>query len=132
VTEELTESLANNNQIQINSELQNTLTVKEEETNSSQSTETVNSAAVVVVDTFSNIIPDEFNSWNESWCVVNHKDFEYIWNQNCALELSHNSNGWYRFLINNKLCSMSSNGQPEQGAESDENLPIFFSKLLKA
>ena len=50
----MTESLANNNQIQINSELQNTLTVKEEKTNSSQSTETVNSAAVVVVDTFSN------------------------------------------------------------------------------
>ena len=78
MTDELKESLANNNQIQINSELQNTLTVKEEETNSSQSTETVNSAAVVVVDTFSNIIPDEFYSWNEAWCVVNHKDFVYI------------------------------------------------------
>lgn len=91
---------------------------------------TVSEAAHVT--SFSNLIPDEFYSFHEAWCIVNHKDFVYIWNEHCAIELSHNSNGWYRFLVNNKLCSMYSNGQPEMGAENDENLPIFFNKLLKA
>lgn len=80
----------------------------------------------------SNLVPGDFYIWNQSWCIVNFKDFIYIWNKHCAIELSHNSNGWYRFLINNKLCSMYSNGQPELGAENDENLAIFFNKLLKA
>lgn len=111
------------------------MTVTDESTESSSSSVVAISTTVpeaADVTSFSNLIPDEFYSFHEAWCIVNHKDFVYIWNEHCAIELSHNSNGWYRFLINNKLCSMYSNGQPEMGAENDENLPIFFNKLLRA
>jgi len=70
--------------------------------------------------------------WNKEWCIVYHKEFIYVWNQSCSIELSHNSNGWFRFLLNNKLYSMYSNGQPEESVDNEENMPIFINKLLKA
>jgi hypothetical protein len=83
------------------------------------------------------LLPDEFYVWQRAWCVVSVKDVVYAWNQHCCLELSSNSNGWYRFLVNGRLCSMYSNGVPETGAavgesEDDENLAVFVNKLLKA
>jgi ankyrin repeat protein len=70
--------------------------------------------------------------WNNEWCLLYTKEFIYLFNKDCVLELSHNSNGWFRFLINDRLYSMYSNGQPETGADIDENKPILINKLAKA
>ncbi len=91
-----------------------------------------NSAATALRSSTSEILADNAYLWKKQWCIVYHKEFIYVWNQHCCIELSHNSNGWFRFLLNNKLFSMYSNGQPEESADSDENMPIFVNKLLKA
>jgi hypothetical protein len=91
---------------------------------------------------------DNMYIYNKEWCLLYTKDFLYIWNPYCAIELSHTSNGWFRFLINNKLYSMYSNGKPEmnateavgggettpneQGSSVDENKLMFVNRLLRA
>lgn len=78
------------------------------------------------------ILTERVYIWGNEWSIVNCKDFVYLWNRYCAIELSHNSNGWFRFLIDNKLYSMYSNGKPETNSESDENRLMFVNKLIKA
>ena len=78
------------------------------------------------------IIAEEAYMWNNEWCIIYCKDFLYIWNSHFAIELSHNSNGWFRFLVDDKLYSMYSNGKPEVSPETDENKAMFLSKLVKA
>lgn len=89
---------------------------------------------------------DNVYIWLNEWALLYTKDFIYIWNPFCAIELSHSSNGWFRFLINNKLYSMYSNGKPEAGStpsstatttlaagnEVDENKLMFVNRLLRA
>lgn len=58
---------------------------------------------------------------NFEWCLAYTKDFIYIWNEYCALELSCSSNGWFRFLMNRKLYSMYSNGKPEMNTDLPPN-----------
>ena len=55
--------------------------------------------------------------WRE-WCAVRSRDCLYLWNGFCAIELSTISNGWFRFLIDNKLATMYSSGSTEGGAGS--------------
>ena len=48
----------------------------------------------------------------------------YVWNESVALELSLASNGWFRYLITNKLYTMYSSGTPEQCSEKNGILLI--------
>jgi hypothetical protein len=87
------------------------------------------------VDSFpdaTEIVAEEAYLWMNEWCIIYCKDFLYIWNSYFAIELSHNSNGWFRFLLDEKLYSMYSNGKPEISSETDENKSMFISKLVKA
>lgn len=70
--------------------------------------------------------------WSNAWCFVYTKDFLYVLSKYCAIELSHNSNGWFRFMINSQLYSMYSNGQPETSTNKDEIKNSFEEKLKKA
>ena len=55
--------------------------------------------------------------WRE-WSAVRSRDCLYLWNGFCSIELSTISNGWFRFLIDNKLSTMYSSGSTEGGAGS--------------
>ena len=55
--------------------------------------------------------------WKE-WSVVRSQDCLYLWNEFCSLELSSVSNGWFRFLLDNKLATMYSSGSTEGGPDS--------------
>ena len=55
--------------------------------------------------------------WRE-WCVVRSRDCLYLWNSCCAIELSSVSNGWFRFLVDNRLATMYSSGSTEGGPDS--------------
>ena len=63
--------------------------------------------------------------WRE-WCAVRSRDCLYLWNGFCAIELSTISNGWFRFLIDNKLATMYSSGSTEGGAGSFGESSKFF------
>ena len=55
--------------------------------------------------------------WRD-WSIVRSRDCLYLWNEFCALELSSVSNGWFRFLLDNKLATMYSSGSTEGGPDS--------------
>lgn len=55
--------------------------------------------------------------WRE-WSIVRSPDCLYMWNEFSSLELSNVSNGWFRFLIDNKLATMYSSGSTEGGPDS--------------
>lgn len=55
--------------------------------------------------------------WKE-WSIVRSQDCVYLWNEFCSLELSNVSNGWFRFLLDNKLATMYSSGSTEGGPDS--------------
>ena len=55
--------------------------------------------------------------WKE-WCLVRSQDCLYLWNEFASLELSNVSNGWFRFLVDNKLATMYSSGSTEGGPDS--------------
>ena len=60
------------------------------------------------------------------------RDCLYIWSDAAALELSNGSNGWFRFILDNKLATMYSSGSPEGGSDSSENRGEFLEKLQRA
>ncbi|XP_075923722.1 E3 ubiquitin-protein ligase HECTD1 isoform X2 [Petromyzon marinus] len=55
--------------------------------------------------------------WRD-WSVVRGRDCLYIWSDAAALELSNGSNGWFRFILDGKLATMYSSGNPEGGSDS--------------
>lgn len=67
------------------------------------------------------IIQGEPYHWRD-WCIIRSRDCLYLWNDSCALELSNGSNGWFRFILNNKLATMYSSGSPEGGSDSSGNI----------
>ena len=69
--------------------------------------------------------------WKE-WCLARGRDCLYIWSDAAALELSNGSNGWFRFILDNKLATMYSSGSPEGGSDSSENRGEFLEKLQRA
>ena len=79
----------------------------------------------------SDIIPGRAYHWKE-WCVARGRDCLYIWSDAAALELSNGSNGWFRFILDNKLATMYSSGSPEGGSDSSENRGEFLEKLQRA
>merc|ERR1719228_2653639 len=69
--------------------------------------------------------------WKE-WCLARGRDCLYIWSDAAALELSNGSNGWFRFILDNKLATMYSSGSPEGGSDSSENRGELLEKLQRA
>jgi len=69
--------------------------------------------------------------WKD-WCLARGRDCLYIWSDAAALELSNGSNGWFRFILDNKLATMYSSGSPEGGSDSSENRGEFLEKLQRA
>ncbi|ESO05310.1 hypothetical protein HELRODRAFT_111260 [Helobdella robusta] len=67
----------------------------------------------------------------KSWCLVRGRDCIYLWSEYAALELSNGSNGWFRYILENKLSTMYSSGSPEGGTDSSENRGEFLEKLQK-
>ncbi len=55
--------------------------------------------------------------WRE-WYVVKSRDCLYLWNEYTAIELSKVSNGWFRFLVDDKLATMYSSGTTEGGPDA--------------
>ena len=55
--------------------------------------------------------------WRD-WSIVCSRDCLYLWNEFCAIELSNVSNGWFRYLVDNKLATMYSSGSTEGGPDS--------------
>ncbi|KAK8764151.1 hypothetical protein V5799_033241 [Amblyomma americanum] len=69
--------------------------------------------------------------WRD-WNLVRGRDCLYLWSEAAALELSHGSNGWFRFILDGKLATMYSSGSPEGGSDSSENRGEFLEKLQRA
>ena len=69
--------------------------------------------------------------WKE-WCLARGRNCLYIWSDAAALELSNRSNGWFRFILDDKLATMYSSGSPEGGRDSSENREEFLEKLQRA
>lgn len=71
--------------------------------------------------------------WRD-WSIVRSKDCLYLWNDSVILELSNGSNGWFRFILDNKLSTMYSSGSPESNSteSSTEDRNELFDKLQKA
>ncbi|KAH7941678.1 hypothetical protein HPB49_016069 [Dermacentor silvarum] len=69
--------------------------------------------------------------WRD-WSLVRGRDCLYLWSEAAALELSHGSNGWFRFILDGKLATMYSSGSPEGGSDSSENRGEFLEKLQRA
>ena len=55
--------------------------------------------------------------WKD-WMVVRSRDCLYVWNHFVALKLSKSSNGWFIFLMDHKLATMYSSGNPEASNDS--------------
>ena len=59
-------------------------------------------------------------------------DCVYIWNEFSVLELANESNGWFRFIINDRLATMYSSGSPEISPNPSEGGREFCRKVQKA
>lgn len=77
------------------------------------------------------VVAGKIYHWKD-WSIVRGRDCLYLWNDSAALELSNGSNGWFRFILDNKLQTMYSSGSPEGGADSSENRGEFVEKLQRA
>lgn len=67
--------------------------------------------------------------WRE-WSIVRSQDCLYMWNEFSSLELSNVSNGWFRFLIDNKLATMYSSGSTEGGPDSFGEMKCLHSHAV--
>lgn len=56
--------------------------------------------------------------WLDTWTIARGRDCLYMWSSAAALELSHGSNGWFRYILDLKLSTMYSSGSPEDGSDS--------------
>jgi E3 ubiquitin-protein ligase HECTD1 len=66
--------------------------------------------------------------WKD-WILVRSRDSLYLWNDFSALKLSKSSNGWFIFLMDDKLATMYSSGNPEPSTDSLETSGAFVKKL---
>ncbi|CAG0885275.1 unnamed protein product [Cyprideis torosa] len=69
--------------------------------------------------------------WKD-WCLIRSRDSLYMWCDYVALELSNGSNGWFRFILDNKLATMYSSGTPESSSDTTESRGEFLEKLQRA
>ena len=52
-------------------------------------------------------------TWCDTWTLARGRDCLYLWSAATAVELSHGSNGWFRYILYGKLSTMYSSGSPE-------------------
>lgn len=69
--------------------------------------------------------------WKD-WNVVRSIECVYVWNEFSVLELANESNGWFRFVINDRLATMYSSGSPEINPNPSEGGKEFCHKMQKA
>ena len=69
--------------------------------------------------------------WKD-WDIVRSIDCVYIWNEYSVLELANESNGWFRFVINDRMATMYSSGSPEINPNPAEGGHEFCRKVQKA
>ncbi|CAF1203869.1 unnamed protein product, partial [Didymodactylos carnosus] len=86
-------------------------------------------ASLLTTDS-SEIVCHRLYIWNE-WNFLRNRECLYIWNNYLAIELSSGSNGWFRFFMNNCLCTMYSSGSPETNVDTIENRQEFIEKLQR-
>uniref|UniRef100_H2Z0Z7 E3 ubiquitin-protein ligase n=1 Tax=Ciona savignyi TaxID=51511 RepID=H2Z0Z7_CIOSA len=65
--------------------------------------------------------PGSLYSWKKTWTFARGKGCLYLWSSATAIELSHGSNGWFRYILDGKLSTMYSSGSPEGGTDSSGN-----------
>ena len=61
-------------------------------------------------------------SWLDKWTLARGRDCLYLWSSAVAIELSHGSNGWFRYILDGKLSTMYSSGTPEGGNDTNGEL----------
>nr|XP_018669598.1 E3 ubiquitin-protein ligase HECTD1 isoform X3 [Ciona intestinalis] len=76
--------------------------------------------------------PGSLYSWKKTWTFARGKGCLYLWSSATAIELSHGSNGWFRYILDGKLSTMYSSGSPEGGTDSSESRSEFLEKLQRA
>ncbi|XP_065564117.1 E3 ubiquitin-protein ligase HECTD1-like isoform X3 [Artemia franciscana] len=78
----------------------------------------------------SKLVSCRLYQWKE-FTFARGKDCMYLWSDSVAIELSSGSNGWFRFLLDGKLATMYSSGNPEGGTDTSENRGEFLDKLQR-
>lgn len=73
----------------------------------------------VQIEDAKEILPGHAYHWKD-WFFCRGRDCLYAWNDYVVLELSNGSNGWFRFMINDKLSTMYSSGSPEGQADTSK------------
>ncbi|VDP13902.1 unnamed protein product [Soboliphyme baturini] len=68
--------------------------------------------------------------WNE-WRLFGADESLYVWCDMCALEFSNGSNGWFRYMIDDKLYTMYSSGNPDTVTGSSHNRALFVNRMYK-
>uniref|UniRef100_H2Z100 E3 ubiquitin-protein ligase n=1 Tax=Ciona savignyi TaxID=51511 RepID=H2Z100_CIOSA len=76
--------------------------------------------------------PGSLYSWKKTWTFARGKGCLYLWSSATAIELSHGSNGWFRYILDGKLSTMYSSGSPEGGTDSSESRSEFLDKLQRS
>jgi E3 ubiquitin-protein ligase HECTD1 len=63
------------------------------------------------------ILRDKAYHWKD-WCIVRSRDGLFLWTDSVAMELSNGSNGWFRYILDGKMATMYSSGNPENGGDN--------------
>jgi len=71
------------------------------------------------------ILPGHAYHWKD-WFFCRGRDCLYAWNDYVVLELSNGSNGWFRFMINDKLSTMYSSGSPEGQPDTSKVILLIY------
>ncbi|XP_076816720.1 E3 ubiquitin-protein ligase HECTD1-like isoform X3 [Clavelina lepadiformis] len=71
-------------------------------------------------------------TWCDTWTLARGRDCLYLWSAATAVELSHGSNGWFRYILDGKLSTMYSSGSPEGGSDCAETRAEFLDKLQRS
>lgn len=68
--------------------------------------------------------------WKD-WCSIRSSECMFLWNDYVVLELSNVSNGWFRYLMDNKVATMYSSGSVEGGPDSFDGKSDFIDKFQR-
>lgn len=63
--------------------------------------------------------------------MIRSTDCFFLWNKFIAIELSPVSNGWFRYLMDNKLATMYSSGSIEMGPDPMEGRDELLDKMRR-
>ncbi len=68
--------------------------------------------------------------WRD-WLIIRSADCLFLWNGYIAIELSAVSNGWFRYLLDDKLATMYSSGSIETGPDPFEGRDELLDKIRR-